>query len=409
MNHDIIIVGGGASGIMCSILCKDMGLDVAILEGTDRIGKKILTTGNGRCNITNENISPLRYHSSNKNFFNNTLEHFSLKDTISFFNSIGIYLTTLDDGKMYPMSLQASSVVDLFRLAIEDRNIPVYTEHKVSNITKKNNFKLHCTNDEIFTCNKLVISTGGKSYSKTGSDGSGFKLAQNLGHSLIKPVPAIVQLMLNYKKLKAISGVKFDGNATIFVDNKISRIEFGEILFTDYGISGPPILQLSRIASYNLSKGKSVYLSIDLMPNFTKESLTDFIENHFGINSYRSVCDTLIGIIHKKLIPIILKECNIDDIHKPCWALDWQERLNIINLLKGWKFEVTGTKSFDNAQVTAGGIDTNDINSSTLESKLIPNLYFCGEVLDVDGDCGGFNLQWAWSSGAVAANSLKNS
>lgn len=408
MNHDIIIIGGGASGIITSILCKDMGLDVAILESTDRIGKKILTTGNGRCNITNKNLSPLRYHSSNKNFFITTLEKFTLKDTINFFNSIGIYLTTLEDGKMYPMSLQASSVVDLLLLALEERSIPIYTNKKVCNIYKNKSFKIQCTDDEFFTCNKLVIATGGKSYPKTGSDGSGFKLSKTLGHSIINPVPAIVQLKLDYKKLKAISGVKFDGNTDIYVDKKLVRSEFGEILFTDYGISGPPILQLSRIASYNITKNKDVFISVDLMPKFSEDALTDFLENHFGINSYRAISDALIGIVNKKLIPIILKECNIEDIHKPCWSLEWQEKDALINILKGWKFKVTGTKSFDNAQVTAGGIDTTEVNNSTLESNLIDNLFFAGEILDVDGDCGGFNLQWAWSSGAVVANSLKN-
>ncbi len=409
MKHDLIIVGGGASGIMAAIMAKDLGIDVAILESNDRIGKKILTTGNGRCNITNKNINVLRYHSENKTFFNKVFENFTLKNTVEFFNSIGLYLVTLDSDKMYPMSLQASSVLDVFRFALEEREVPIYLNHKVKEINYKNKFIIDCVNEENFICNKLLLCTGGKSAPKTGSDGSGFTLAKKLGHNIINPIPALVQLKLNHNKLKALSGVKFDGNAHIYVNDKLRRSEFGEVLFTDYGISGPPILQLSRIASYNLSKGKDISLKIDMMSNFSKDELKDFLENHFGTYSYRSVHDALIGIINKKIIPIILKEANIDNIHKPCWSLEWEEKEMLLSLLKEWTFKVSGTNSFDNAQVTAGGVDTKEVDENTLQSKIVPNLYFAGEILDVDGDCGGFNLQWAWSSTSVAIRSLKMS
>lgn len=409
MKHDLIIVGGGASGIMAAIIAKDLGIDVAILESNDRIGKKILTTGNGRCNITNKNINVLRYHSENKAFFNKVFERFTLKNTVELFNSIGLYLVTLDGDKMYPMSLQASSALDVFRFALEEREVPIYLNHKVKEINYKNKFIINCSTEENFVCSKLLLCTGGKSAPKTGSDGSGFTLAKKLGHNIINPIPALVQLKLNHNKLKALSGVKFDGNAHIYVDNKLRRSEFGEILFTDYGISGPPILQLSRIASYNLSKGKDVSLKIDMMSNFSKDELKRFLENHFGTYSYRSIHDALIGIINKKIIPIILKESNIDNIHKPCWSLEWEEKEALLSLLKEWTFKVSGTNSFDNAQVTAGGIDTKEVDENTLQSKIVPNLYFAGEILDVDGDCGGFNLQWAWSSASVAIKSLKMS
>lgn len=409
MKHDLIIVGGGASGIMAAIMAKDLGIDVAILESNDRIGKKILTTGNGRCNITNKNINVLRYHSENKTFFNKVFESFILKNTVEFFNSIGLYLVTLDSDKMYPMSLQASSVLDVFRFALEEREVPIYLNHKVKEINYKNKFIIDCVNEENFICNKLLLCTGGKSAPKTGSDGSGFTLAKKLGHNIINPIPALVQLKLNHNKLKALSGVKFDGNAHIYVNDKLRRSEFGEVLFTDYGISGPPILQLSRIASYNLSKGKDVSLKIDMMSNFSEDELKSFLENHFGAYSYRSVHDALIGIINKKIIPIILKEANIDNMHKPCWSLEWEEKEMLLSLLKEWTFKVSGTNSFDNAQVTAGGVDTKEVDENTLQSKIVPNLYFAGEILDVDGDCGGFNLQWAWSSASVAVKSLKMS
>ncbi|WP_234117470.1 BaiN/RdsA family NAD(P)/FAD-dependent oxidoreductase [Clostridium hydrogenum] len=405
----VIIIGGGAAGIMAAISAKDSGHDVSILERNDRIGKKILMTGNGRCNITNNNVNETRYHSDNKNFFDFALNTFSKDDTINFFNMLGLPLETLDGGKMYPMSLQASSVLDILRLALEDRGIPIYTDSKVIKIKKeKNVFKLICSNDDIYECDKVILASGGKSAPKSGSDGLGLSIASDLGHSIINPFPALVQLKLNHKSLKALSGIRFDANTKILVDNKVKRTEFGEILFTDYGISGPPILQLSRIASLNTASKKNVNLEIDILPNIKDCDVIEFFENHFGAFSYRSVFDSLIGIIHKKIIPVILKEAGILDIHKPCYELAWNEKNNLFKLLKEWNFEVIGTNSFDNSQVTAGGVNTKEINEKTFESKLVPGLYFCGEILDVDGDCGGFNLQWAWSSGYIAGQ-LKQS
>lgn len=410
MFHDVLIIGGGASGMMSAITSKDMGKDTAIIEGSSRIGNKILVTGNGRCNITNSNISIDRYHSENKGFPKYALENFSLSDTIDFFKALGLPITSLESSKMYPMSLQASSVLDIFRMAIEDRSIPVYLNTKVKDIDiTSNGFKVRTNTDTAFSCNKIILCCGGKSAPNTGSDGSGFTLARSLGHNIIHPIPALVQLKLAYKNLKALSGVKFNGNVQIFVDDKPFKKEFGEILFTDYGISGPPILQLSRIASYNLYKNKSVKLGVDMMPHMDNDALKESLENHWGMFSYRSVFDSFIGIINKKIIPILLKEASIKDIHKPSFELTWMEKQKIFDLLKNWQFTVSDTNTFKNSQVTAGGIDTKEVNRVTLESKIIKNMFFAGEVLDVDGDCGGFNLQWAWSSGFTAGKSAAKS
>jgi len=407
--HEIIIIGGGASGIIASITAKDIGKDIAILEGSGRIGQKILATGNGRCNITNRNITSSRYHSKNPNFFDYVLDNFTVEDTTNFFYSLGLPLTTLEGDKMYPLSLQASSVLDVFRMALEDRNIPVYLNSKVKDIKKTSKgFKINTTSEETYECNKLILCCGGKSTPNTGSDGSGFSLAKTLKHSIVNPVPALVQLKLTYKHLKALSGIKFNGFSEILINKTPIKKEFGEILFTDYGISGPPILQLSRIASYALSEGNSIYITIDMMPDLSKENLIEFLENHWGIFSYRSVLNSFIGLINKKIIPILLKEASISNIHKPCYELDWNEKQKIFDLLKGWTFEVYDTNSFKNSQVTAGGVNTEEVNPITLESKLVKNLYFAGELLDVDGDCGGFNLQWAWSSGFIAGKNAAN-
>lgn len=408
--HDLIIVGGGASGLMSAILAKDLGLDVAIIEGTDRVGKKILTTGNGRCNISNSSICyPFKnYHSSNDGFFIDALNSFSIEDTRNFFLSIGLPIIELENKKLYPQSLQASSVVDILRLALEDRNIPLYTNCKVKTIHKKKTFKLSTSNDEFneFSCAKLLLCCGGKSAVKTGSDGSGFKLSENLGHSITPTMPGIVQLKLDYPRLKGLSGIKFDGKVSLISNNKIIREEFGEILFTDYGISGPPILQISSTVSRYLKKHHDVWIKLDMMPEKSLDDVSNFIYGHLAMFSHRSISDALIGVINKKLIPILLKDIGIHDIHIPCCDLDWNYQNTLIERLKNWSFKCTGTKEFQNAQVTVGGVNTKEVNPKTLESKLIKDLYFAGEILDVDGDCGGFNLQWAWSSAFLVSNSI---
>lgn len=410
--HDLIIIGGGAAGLVAAIKAKDYGLDVCIIESTDRVGRKILTTGNGRCNISNNNVvfPFVNYHSNNNLFFQSTLSSFGFKETEDFFSFLGLPWTELQNGKMYPQSLQASSVVDILKMSIEDRNIPIYFESKVKSITKKDNFILKTSNDEFkeFKCNKLLVCTGGKSAPKTGSDGSGYYLLTELGHTVTPTLPAIVQLKLNYKNLKAITGVKFDGYATVTSNNKEIRKEFGEILFTDYGISGPPILQVSSHASQALHNCEKVKIIVDMMPSYSKEDLTNFLEGHFAIFNHRPVIDSLIGIVNKKLIPILLKESGVENLHMPCYELEWSQKKTLIERLKNWEFECTDTNGFNNAQVTVGGIDTTEVNPETLESNIIKGLYLCGEVLDVHGDCGGFNLQWAWSSAMKAIESIYN-
>lgn len=403
----VLIIGGGASGIIAAISAKDSGHDPVIIERNDRVGKKILITGNGRCNISNENINENRYHSQNNGFFKFALNSFNKEATVEFFNMLGLPLTTLEGGKMYPLSLQASSVIDILRLALEDRNIPVHTNSKVDKILKQGNkFLLHCSSGDTYEGDKVIIAGGGRSAPKTGSDGSAMSLASSFGHSIIKPLPSLVQLKLNYKSLKALSGIRFDGNVEIAVNGEAKRKEFGEVLFTDYGISGPAILQLSRIASEGTQSGKKVHIKVDILPNLAKDKIADFFENHWGMFTYRDVYASLIGIINKKMIPILLKEAGISDIHKPCVDLTWKEKSNIISIIKEWDFEVIGTNSFENSQVTAGGIDTKEVDDKSLQSKLVSGIYFCGEILDVDGDCGGFNLQWAWSSGFLAGKCL---
>ncbi|MDF2698696.1 MAG: aminoacetone oxidase family FAD-binding enzyme [Haloplasmataceae bacterium] len=410
--HDILVIGGGASGLLAAIIAKDHGADVAIVEGGNRVARKILTTGNGRCNFTNNNINPPydTFHSSNEGFYTKVLDQLTVEDTINLFYTFGLQLVELERGKMYPQSLQASSVIDILRLNIDERKIPVYLDSKVIDLKKQkqNTFLIETNNEnnKLFSANKVLVSCGGAAAPETGSDASIQEILKKLGHKIIKPIPSIVQLKLDYAHLKAISGVRFDALAKVYVNGKMAREDFNEVLFTDYGISGPAILQISRHASVGVEKKQDVKIILDIFPEKTFEEVYEFYVSHFSIFSYRSVFNALTSIIHKKLLPVLLKDCGIDDIHKTCDMLKNSEIKNFCKLLKQWEFKCIDTNGLKFAQTTIGGVDTLDVEDYSLESRLVKNLFFSGEVLDVDGDCGGFNLQWAWSSGYVAGKNI---
>ena len=399
--EEIVVVGGGPSGIAAAISAKDNGKNVIILEGKDRIGKKLLMTGNGRCNLTNKNVSAEKYHSSSRELLDKVIGTFGIKEITDFYSYIGIPVKELDGGKIYPFSLQASSVLDILRLSLEERNIEIRTSCKVKRILHKDKYFSIETSSGIIDSEKIILCAGGNSYKSTGSDGSGYVIAEGLGHSIVRPLPALTALILDYSRLKALSGIKLNGAVKIETKDAAYE-ESGEILFTDYGISGPAVFNLSRFASLELYKKREAKLEIDIIPEIGKIQFNEFLRNHFLIFSYRSVSDALIGILNKKLIPILLKESKIDDIHKPCYLLSEEEINSIVNHIKSWSFNVSAAASFDMAQVTIGGVDTSEVSPKTLESKLHKNLYFAGELLDVDGDCGGYNIHFAVSSGYIA-------
>lgn len=424
MHHQLIIIGAGASGLMAAITARDLGIDAAILEGNDRIGKKISMTGDGRCNITNQSTVTgagneagdllSKYYCGQAEFPLPVLQQFGIRQTIDFFNVLGLPTTSLKDGFMYPMSMQAASVLDIFELALEERNIPVYLNNKVLGVTVSKEhprFKVTCRTETeeqaVFTSEYLFLCTGGLTGQNAGTDGSGYALAQSMGHTLVNPVPAIVQLKVQYPHLKGLSGIKLQGRASILVNGEVVRSETGEIHFAEYGFSGPPILQLSRIAAVHLGRGDSVTVSIDLMPSRSKEEVVEFLEMNWETFSHRTVAESFIGFLHKKLIPVLLKEARIDqEPNMLCKNLSRKTKGVFYQILKDWEFKVTDTRSFENAQATAGGIAVKELFADTLESKLVPGLYLAGEVMDVDGEFGGYNLQWAWSSGYVAAMAL---
>lgn len=399
----VVIVGGGAAGMTAGIVAGRNGAEVVILEQMNRVGKKILATGNGRCNLTNENIDIERYHGRNPKFAINALEQFNMEQTVQFFEYMGISCKVEDGGKVYPWSDQASSVLDVLRYELQRLGIEERVEAGVKSIHYgKKRFTVVLRDGGEIKGDRVIIAAGGKAAPNLGSNGSGYGLVIPLGHKLIDPFPALVQLKLNGSFLKALKGVKFIGTAAVGVGSRELRREMGEVLFTDYGISGPPIFQLSRMAGEQLQAGRNPWIEVDMFPGYSREELSDMLRIKLGYQPQKPLDFSFVGLLNKRLIPVVLKESGIDDIKKQSRSLKPNEFEKIINLLKGWRFEVTGTNSWSDAQVTAGGVDVRDIDPGTMESRLVPGLYFAGEIIDIDGDCGGFNLQWAWSSGYVA-------
>ncbi len=401
----IAVIGGGASGLIVAIVARRRGAEVTIYEKTNRVGKKILATGNGRCNYTNMNMSMDRYHGKNVEKSEDVFNFFGLNDTLTFFEDLGIHTYVDESGKVYPNSLQASSILDVLRYEVERLNILELTDFEVKELRKnKDKFSI-IGKEETHNADKVILCCGGKSSPQLGSDGSGYKLAEIFGHNLIDPFPALVQLKLKGNYFKKITGVRFDGVVKGIEDKKVIREEEGEILFTEYGISGPPILQISRMLINEKNKGKTVYVLVDSFPQFNKVMLYDLLNDRFSKMAYKNLQDSLIGLINKKLISVVLSEAgfeNFEQKEKKCSKLNKKEIYKIVDVLKEWKFEVIGHNTWEQSQVTAGGIDLLTVNNKTLESKKEKGLYLAGEILDVDGDCGGFNLQWAWSSGYTA-------
>lgn len=398
----IAVVGGGASGLIAAIVASRAGADVIIFEKMNRVGKKILATGNGRCNYTNMNMSFACFHSKNIKQAEEVMQFFDLNKTLSFFESLGIYPYVDSSGKVYPNSLQASSILDVLRYEILRLNIDEKIDFEVKEL-RKNKEKFSIIGmDEIIHVDKIILATGGKSSPQLGSDGSGYNLAASFGHKIIEPFPALVQLKLDGQFFKRISGIRFDGVVKGFTDKGVIREEAGELLFTEYGISGPPVLQISRMVLEKMNNGEKVYISVDMFPAMCKNELYDVLSDRFSKVGYKLLEDSLVGFINKKLIPVVLTEAGFNNKEVKCKKLNKKEIYKIIDILKEWKFSVKGHNTWQQSQVTAGGIDLSGLKSKTLESKKVSGLYFAGEILDVDGDCGGFNLQWAWSSGYTA-------
>ena len=402
INKQVIVVGGGAAGMIAAISARRLGADVTILEKNPRVGKKILATGNGRCNFTNINADVTYYHGNNPKFTYSALSNFTVDDTIRFFEKLGIAHKIEDFGKAFPMSDQASSVLDVLLYELNDLGVNIVCDANVKDIRKNGKFLIELEDGKVYKGDRVIITTGGKAMPSSGSDGSGYDLAARLGHTIIDIFPALVQLKLEGSFFKRLDGVKFVGTAEIIHNNKSVAMDRGDILFTNYGVSGPPILQISRKAGELLKAGQEAYLKITIMDMMPKDELRTLLKKRWQISSSKPLDFSLVGLINKRLIPVVLMEAGLNDAERPVASLSAKEQERIIDFLTDWRFKIRGTRSWPSAQVTAGGVDTREINQDTMESKLVKGLFFAGEIIDIDGQCGGFNLQWAWSSGFIA-------
>lgn len=404
VDYDVVIVGAGASGLIAAITAARQGSSVLVIEQKDKAGKKILATGNGKCNFTNLVQSQECYRSDDSAFAMKVLSCFDVQDTIRFFEKLGIY-TKEKNGYLYPNSEQSASVVQVLLMECKRRKVS-FVYHTSVTMIRKPNYTI-ITTGATYYGKRLILATGGCASPKLGSDGSGYTIAKSFGHTIIKPLPALVQLKSNEKYCKIISGVRTIATVTVYAENHIIAKEAGEILYTDYGISGIPIMQVSRFVAKAIDQNQRVYVTMDHLPNRTRNELFIHIKERVHQNPHKTIEETMVGLFNHKLSYIMMKQAHIDPTKKsPNISKDEIEAL--VEQMKEFRMTISETNTFDHAQVSAGGVSTEEIDENTMESKLSKNLFLTGELVDVDGTCGGYNLQWAWSSGYLAGITAGN-
>lgn len=402
----VAVIGGGASGMCAAIelmnnVTDKTDVEVTVLEKMTRVGKKLLVTGNGRCNITNMNSARSGYR-GDTDFAKTALSRFTPESNIEFFNSLGLYTRTEEDGRVYPLSNQASSVLDALRFECERLGVKIVCDYRAVHIKEAVTAfsrKIVINNRDRF--DYVIVASGGKAAKIHGTDGDSYDLLKMLGHTVTPIAPALVSLNCS-DFTKSLKGIRSVCGVELIIDGKPEYKNFGEVQFTDYGLSGIPIMQLSRFVSMSPSNNIQIYL--DLTPDFSKEKLHEYLISRREKDT--GLCENMLsGIINKQLCITIMKECGIA-VNGRVNALS-DEKINALSeILKCWKINVKNSRSFEYAQATAGGVKCCEFDPETMESRLVDGVYCCGEALDVDGDCGGYNLQWAWSSGRTAGRSI---
>jgi len=392
----VAIIGAGASGLFCSILLSSKDFEVTIFEKNNKVGKKLLATGNGRCNITNQSITLANFYSnSNISLIKDNIENFNYSYCKKLFSDMGIEFKNGQSTRMYPLSLSSSSVVDILEyeslkvgtnieLNTEITDIQYTQDKYVLNKTKK--------------FDKIIIASGSIAMPKLGSSESGYLFAKKFKHKIIAPVPSLVQLVSDKKNLDIVTGVKIEA----VINNRR-----GDFLFTKYGVSGSLILDVSRKVSKQLQSSKSVKIIVDTMPDFSPEQLTTLLTRRMTTLKDKELNLWLDGIMNKKLAKFIILNSNLPAHVKYAKFLSVSDIKKIVNTIKQLEFNIIDTKGFETCEVCAGGINLSEINLENMESKYQKDLYFIGEVLDVDGDCGGYNLHWAWSSAYTVSSNMR--
>ena len=391
------IIGGGAAGMAAALAASEnTDAQVVLLERQARVGKKLSATGNGRCNLTNLHANEGGYHGEDPSFADFALEKYNVEDTLNWFRSLGLFTVAEDSGRVYPYSDQANSVVDVLRFALERPNIRLETAFEVEKVKKNGDvFLIEGTNGTV-ECDKLIIACGGLAGTKLGGSMSGYKLLRSFGHKCTKLRPTLVQLKSSWPGAASLKGVRANCHAQILFNGQLFAQSSGELQFTEYGLSGPVIFEISRDVC--AQRGQWV-CKLDLLPEIDEGTLKAELLRRKQTNL--PVSELLTGILHNRLGRVLTKSVGISD-YVPVAQLEDHEIEAVCKAVKGFEVNLTEPMGMDSAQVTAGGIVTSEFDPETMESKLVPGLYACGEVLDIDGDCGGYNLQWAWSSGRLA-------
>ena len=402
MSRDVIIIGGGASGMMAALAAAESGCRVLLLERQSRVGRKLLATGNGRCNLTNHNASPARYHGGD-GFCAYALDAFDVGATLQFFASLGLLTVAEDSGRVYPMSNMAGSVLDVLRYALERPGIEVVTGQAVSSVKKTSGGFTVRTETDTFHAEKLILAAGGCAGSKVGGVMDGYQLAKSLGHHRTPLYPSLVQLKTDPTYPRALKGVRADARVTLTRGREILARSAGEVQFTEKGVSGPAIFEISRAASCG---GEGQTVTLDLLRAHSAPDCLAFLQARRAAAPTLPCEEVLTGTVHNRVGKMLLRYAAVPG-GRPLGDVTDQELKALVRAAKGFALPVRGTEGFESAQVTAGGMRTDEFDPATMESLLVPGLYACGEVLDIDGDCGGYNLQWAWASGRAAGRACR--
>lgn len=404
----VVVIGAGASGLVAAIYAKKRYDEVILVEKNEICGKKILATGNGRCNFWNEDQSIEHYRGSEMKKIEEVLSAKNKEEALEFFEKIGIK-AKIKNGYYYPFSNQASSMQRALILEATKQKVNIKTSEEVIDIVKKGDkFEIITKSKEKILADLVILATGSKAAPKTGSDGIGYEICKKFGHSINKPMPALVQLKANEKFLKEWEGVRSDVAIFLFENGKKIASEVGEIQLTNYGISGICVFNLSGRVSRGLEKNKKEEVKINFLNGLNIKNEDEFIkwmEKRDRVLEDRNILEELEGILNYKLAKVLLKLSNINEIEK--WKnLSDISKKNLAKNMTGFILNITGTNSFDKAQVCTGGVPIEEIDVNTMESKKQKGLFITGELLDVDGDCGGYNLEWAWITGIIAGSHI---